>query len=176
MVTQRVKATRTVTHPHNSVTLAHTQLRQVLEAAMNLPGIRSGTGPGGKEIKLSDRANIYLHLAIAHSELNHGPEAAKIIQDATREFKGTAQQVRMCACLHVCGCLNHGSGQTWLRSGLERMSIASDHKPTTPSPLPTRQHAPFPSIKHIRKVVSDEKMCDSFLSHPCIHGLIQFEQ
>lgn len=69
---------------------------KVLENAMNLPGVRTG-GPAakGRAVSLSDRAKIYLHLAIAHSELDHSPEASKIIQDATREFKGTPQQAQI---------------------------------------------------------------------------------
>uniref|UniRef100_A0A7S0YZT4 Tetratricopeptide repeat protein 21B n=1 Tax=Hemiselmis tepida TaxID=464990 RepID=A0A7S0YZT4_9CRYP len=67
---------------------------KVLEAAMNLPGVKSA-GSGGKSVPTADRAQIFLHLAMAHAELDHQPEASKIIQDATREFKDTPQAAQI---------------------------------------------------------------------------------
>uniref|UniRef100_A0A6U5AVN5 Uncharacterized protein n=1 Tax=Hemiselmis andersenii TaxID=464988 RepID=A0A6U5AVN5_HEMAN len=67
---------------------------KVLESAMNLPGVKTA-GSMGKVVAVEDRAQIFLHLAIAHAELDHQPEASKIIQDATREFKETSQSAQI---------------------------------------------------------------------------------
>lgn len=60
---------------------------------MALPGVKggpgAGKGKGGKPVALDQRAAIYLNLAKVHAELEHTPEATKIIQDARAEFQGS---------------------------------------------------------------------------------------
>ncbi|KAJ1480809.1 hypothetical protein T484DRAFT_1668725 [Baffinella frigidus] len=69
------------------------QALKVLESAMALPGVKggpgAGKGKGGKPVALDQRAAIYLNLAKVHAELEHTPEATKIIQDARAEFQGS---------------------------------------------------------------------------------------
>jgi hypothetical protein len=76
---------------------------------MSLPGVRhvakrqSVTGgtlePSPSSVNLSDRVDIYLTLAAAQLKLGHVPEATKVIQDATNEFAGTSEEVRLPPCL-----------------------------------------------------------------------------
>ncbi|CAB4022833.1 tetratricopeptide repeat 21B-like, partial [Paramuricea clavata] len=78
----------------------HEECIKTLNTAMALPGVKKAipAGQGGKKassLTLSDRVSVYLELAGAHSQLNHGHEAAKIMQDAMNEFSGTSEEVRI---------------------------------------------------------------------------------
>ncbi|KAG2502129.1 hypothetical protein HYH03_000619 [Edaphochlamys debaryana] len=93
----------------SKVLLANNKLedaKRVLEAAMNLPGVRtqlsaqqrSRLGRKVTEPTLHERATIYLLLAdvLARiSKIPDAPEAKKYIQDAIREFEGTSEEVRV---------------------------------------------------------------------------------
>ena len=84
-----------------------TECRKTLEAAINLPGVRqitsrqgsAGTGGGGKEtsalVSDSDRLSIFLDLSEALRADNKVHEAAKIMQDAINEFRGTSEESRV---------------------------------------------------------------------------------
>jgi tetratricopeptide repeat protein 21B len=84
---------------------------QVLEAAMRLPGIQTPL-PTKPVIKqriapavaepskdnvptMKERVSVFLQLAHVHASLGHTPEAAKVIQDAMNEFRGTAEEIRV---------------------------------------------------------------------------------
>jgi len=80
--------------------------RKVLEAAINLPGVRTALkpeqrarlGPRVQPPTLHERASIYLLLADVLgrlSKLPDAPEAKKYISDAIREFEGTSEEVRV---------------------------------------------------------------------------------
>jgi hypothetical protein len=96
-----------MTKPRGSEVIASAS--QVLESAMSLPGVKhvakrqSATGgtlePSPSLVGLSDRVDIYLTLAAAQLKLGHVPEATKVIQDATNEFAGTSEEVRLPPCL-----------------------------------------------------------------------------
>ncbi|KAI9207248.1 uncharacterized protein BJ171DRAFT_561472 [Polychytrium aggregatum] len=74
----------------------------VLQAAMNLPGIKDFSKKGGKptpQIRGSDttataaeRVALYLELANTHVKLKNMHEAAKVMSDASFLFKGTPEQ------------------------------------------------------------------------------------
>ena len=77
---------------------------QVLETAMNLPGVRTAMSPQQRarftrkvvEPSLHERATIYLMLAdllAKMSKMPDAPEAKKYVQDALREFEGTSEEV-----------------------------------------------------------------------------------
>ncbi|KAL6760145.1 intraflagellar transport protein [Haematococcus lacustris] len=94
---------------HARVLLASGELdeaRKVLEAAMNLPGVRSPLTAQQRarltrrvaEPSLHERASVYLLLAevlARSSKLPEAPEAKKYIQDAIREFEGSSEEVRV---------------------------------------------------------------------------------
>lgn len=93
----------------SKVLLANNKLdeaKRVLEAAMNLPGVRTALTPQQRarlnrkvvEPTLHERATIYLLLAdvlARMSKIPDAPEAKKYIQDAIREFEGTSEEVRV---------------------------------------------------------------------------------
>ncbi|XP_014680474.1 PREDICTED: tetratricopeptide repeat protein 21B-like, partial [Priapulus caudatus] len=46
-------------------------------------------------ISVSDRVIVFLELADSHRQLGQKPEAAKVVQDALNEFKGTPEEVKI---------------------------------------------------------------------------------
>ena len=84
-----------------------TECRKTLEAAINLPGVRkitsrqgsAGVGTGAREtttlVADSDRLSIFLDLSEALRAENNVHEAAKIMQDAINEFRGTSEESRV---------------------------------------------------------------------------------
>ena len=78
------------------------QALTLLQSAMNLPGVaaaaeertpapgaRNAAPKGGSKVPTpAERAQIFIHLATVHTHLGQTPEAAKVIQEAKREFYG----------------------------------------------------------------------------------------
>jgi len=92
--------------PQYSIVRAHVLLERgeaeealkMLEGAMAQPGVAKLAPRGVKQkhrVTLSERASVYLLLAQAHNKLGHVPEATKTIQDASSEFMGTPEEVRI---------------------------------------------------------------------------------
>lgn len=83
---------------------------KVLEAAMELPGIKNDKKKGKSSktaksfglktapaapVSLTDRVSVFIQLADVHSKLGQVPEASKIVQDALTKFRGTPEEVRV---------------------------------------------------------------------------------
>lgn len=75
---------------------------KALLAAMKLPGVKRSLQPvqGAKKkskrnMALGDRVSVFLELARAYTEINQPAEAAKVLADATNEFSGTPEEVRV---------------------------------------------------------------------------------
>eukprot|EP00051_Salpingoeca_urceolata_P023185 m.390103 g.390103 ORF g.390103 m.390103 type:complete len:1321 (-) comp20074_c6_seq3:93-4055(-) len=79
-----------------------TESVRTLLAAMKLPGVRRAVtnAPGAKRknkktIALADRVSVFLELALSYILLNQPHEAAKVMSDATSEFKDTSEETRV---------------------------------------------------------------------------------
>jgi tetratricopeptide repeat protein 21B len=71
---------------------------KTLQAAMLLPGVKnfsSGAGKKKVDIGANDCVSLYIELADAHRMRNEQHEAAKVMQDAVNNFKGTSEEVRL---------------------------------------------------------------------------------
>ncbi|KAF6259487.1 intraflagellar transport protein [Scenedesmus sp. NREL 46B-D3] len=107
---------------HAQVLVANGRLeeaKQVLEAAMALPGVRTAAtseqaarlAKRGCLPSVHERCSIYLLLVDTIGKLNKGqqetPEAKNYLADAVREFKGTCEEVRVmvadCEAAIACG-------------------------------------------------------------------------
>ncbi|CAD5116982.1 DgyrCDS5817 [Dimorphilus gyrociliatus] len=74
------------------------QARNTLQAAMQLPGVKSNSQQTNKKkisISTNDRVSVFLELAEAHRHLDEQHEAAKVMQDALNEFQGTPEEIRI---------------------------------------------------------------------------------
>jgi tetratricopeptide repeat protein 21B len=118
------------------------QALTVLQSAMKLPGVaaaaedrtpapgaRNSAPKGRSKVPTpAERAQIFIHLATVHTHLGQTPEAAKIIQEAKREFYGLPahsqiiivdaqlalgryrlslyiRRIDLCVCVCVCVCV-----------------------------------------------------------------------
>ncbi|KAI8841329.1 hypothetical protein BC829DRAFT_420632 [Chytridium lagenaria] len=77
---------------------------QVLKFAMGLPSVRDFSlanarlpqiKPSETSITIHENVTLYLEMADIHSKLKHAHEAAKVIEDAMRLFRGTPEQDRI---------------------------------------------------------------------------------
>ncbi|CAH1774388.1 unnamed protein product [Owenia fusiformis] len=75
---------------------------KTLQMAMALPGIKKSSrhsaskkGKVIQQVSLNDRVSVFLELAEAHRALGEQHEATKVMSDATNEFHGTPEEIRI---------------------------------------------------------------------------------
>ncbi|XP_013391055.1 tetratricopeptide repeat protein 21B [Lingula anatina] len=73
---------------------------KTLQMAMSLPGVKKSDSKSGSkkkvaQIGINDRVSVFLELAEAHRMCAETHEAAKVMTDATMEFEGTPEEIRI---------------------------------------------------------------------------------